>query len=417
MPDASTFGTNFQVGGNAILTGPAGASLQLGAANVNGSPVAQTLRVQSPLAGSASNTAGANWTLIGGLGTGTGTGGDIIFQTNVKTTTGSAQGTATTAITIKAETQSVVHAADISWGPSTQSAAAWTTSGIRTITNPGTFTDTSSSGTVTAAYTDVFGASTIVASSATTYTNYWGAYFAAPVASTNVTFTQSFALAADSIYVNNGLFKANGAAQFASTVVNAGSANGWELTTPASTATVPTLLPNRADTKAGIGGTSGNVSIVADNGGTATEMITATGTTIALKNLANTATTSAVCYNTGTGVVTYDGTLGTCTVSDERLKNVGPRITNALGLLLRIDGFRYTYKDPQLYGFGEQIGVGAQHVEAVFPELVNTDAEGIKSLAYEKLSAPIIEALREIVDSCRAVPSNSFCGELLRRIQ
>ena len=80
-----------------------GATLQLGAANVNGAPVAQTLQVQSPLAGSATNTAGANFTIIGGLGTGTGTGGDIIFQTNVKTTTGTVQGTPTTVLTIKGE--------------------------------------------------------------------------------------------------------------------------------------------------------------------------------------------------------------------------------------------------------------------------------------------------------------------------
>ncbi len=112
--------------------------------------------------------------------------------------------------------------------------------------------------------------------------------------------------------------------------------------------------------------------------------------------LANTATTSAVCYNTGTGRISYDGTLGTCTVSDETLKNIGPRIDNALERLLQINGFYFTFKNPTAYGRGEQIGVGAQTVEKVFPELVSTDSEGHKSLAYDKLAAPIIEALREL---------------------
>lgn len=115
-----------------------------------------------------------------------------------------------------------------------------------------------------------------------------------------------------------------------------------------------------------------------------------------MTSLANSATTSAVCYNTGTGRLTYDGTIGTCNTSDERLKNIGPRIDSALERLLQINGFYYTYKEPAKYGGGEQIGVGAQTVEKVFPELVSTDADGIKSVAYDKLAAPIIEAMREL---------------------
>lgn len=46
-----------------------------------------------------------------------------------------------------------------------------------------------------------------------------------------------------------------------------------------ATATAPVFLPQQGDTKAGIGGTSGNVSIIANNGGTATEIFRATGTT------------------------------------------------------------------------------------------------------------------------------------------
>lgn len=84
------------------------------------------------------------------------------------------------------------------------SAAAWTTAGIRHKGAAASFTDTSSSGTVAAAYTNAFGVSTILASSATTYTNYFGSYFSDPVASTNVTMTNKWALGADSSAVGIG---------------------------------------------------------------------------------------------------------------------------------------------------------------------------------------------------------------------
>lgn len=85
------------------------------------------------------------------------------------------------------------------------SAPAWTTNGVRYKNVAATLTDTSSSGTVATAYTDVWGGNTIAASSAATFTNYYGAYFKAPVAGTNVTFTNGYALGADSLSVNGNI--------------------------------------------------------------------------------------------------------------------------------------------------------------------------------------------------------------------
>lgn len=81
------------------------------------------------------------------------------------------------------------------------SAAAWTTAGLRHKGAAFSATDTSSSGTVAAAYTNLFGVGTILASSATTYTNYFNTYFQDPVASTNVTMSNKWALGADSISI------------------------------------------------------------------------------------------------------------------------------------------------------------------------------------------------------------------------
>jgi hypothetical protein len=42
------------------------------------------------------------------------------------------------------------------------------------------------------------------------------------------------------------------------------------------------------------------------------------------------------------------------------------------------------------------IGVIAQDVEKVFPELVSTDEQGHKRVAYHGLVAPLIEAVKEL---------------------
>jgi hypothetical protein len=83
--------------------------------------------------------------------------------------------------------------------------------------------------------------------------------------------------------------------------------------------------------------------------------------------------------------------------SDATLKtNIQP-LTNALDKIDQIRGVNFTFIDTPLCGpdQGQQIGVIAQEVETVFPEIVVTDEEGIKSVRYDRLVAPLIEALKE----------------------
>jgi hypothetical protein len=49
------------------------------------------------------------------------------------------------------------------------------------------------------------------------------------------------------------------------------------------------------------------------------------------------------------------------------------------------------------------LGVIAQEVEKVFPELVTTDEEGRKKVEYSGLIAPLIEAVKELDDRVRAL--------------
>lgn len=70
----------------------AAATLQLGAAD-SATPVAQTIAFQGSRGGTDTNTAGADATIQGSLGTGTGGGGNILVRTAPRGSTGSAQNT------------------------------------------------------------------------------------------------------------------------------------------------------------------------------------------------------------------------------------------------------------------------------------------------------------------------------------
>jgi hypothetical protein len=73
-------------------------------------------------------------------------------------------------------------------------APAWTTTGIRHISVGATLTDTTSTGTVTNAYTNTFGGNSIAATNATTFTNYGTMFVNTPTAGTNVTITNPWSI-------------------------------------------------------------------------------------------------------------------------------------------------------------------------------------------------------------------------------
>lgn len=93
---AFTLGTS----SDTILTRAAAASFRFGAADA-AVPIAQTMQVQNVVAGT-SNTTGVDWTYKGSRGTGTGAGGQIIFQTAPAGSTGTSQNALATALTMTA---------------------------------------------------------------------------------------------------------------------------------------------------------------------------------------------------------------------------------------------------------------------------------------------------------------------------
>lgn len=123
---------------------------------------------------------------------------------------------------------------------------AWTTAGLRYTSVAANYTDTTSSGTVATAYTDLFAASTIQASSSTTFTNYFNSYFQDPVAGTNVTLTNKWAVGADSLKVgtsNQITITTAGLVTIPGTINVSGTfqAGGNAMTFPGSAATLAAL--------------------------------------------------------------------------------------------------------------------------------------------------------------------------------
>jgi len=85
--------------------------------------------------------------------------------------------------------------------------------------------------------------------------------------------------------------------------------------------------------------------------------------------------------------------------SDKRWKkNIRP-ISNALSLVEKLQGVRFEWKTEEFkdkhFEKGRQVGLIAQDVEPVVPEIVKTDKDGYKAISYEKLTAVLIEAIKE----------------------
>lgn len=100
MQTSPNFLTSLTLNTTTILTWPAAATFQLGAADVDTGPVAQTLRTQGALVGGTSNVAGANFTIGVSPGKGTGAGGSFIVQTAPAGSSGTTLNALATALTI-----------------------------------------------------------------------------------------------------------------------------------------------------------------------------------------------------------------------------------------------------------------------------------------------------------------------------
>ena len=89
--------------------------------------------------------------------------------------------------------------------------------------------------------------------------------------------------------------------------------------------------------------------------------------------------------------------------SDERLKKYVKNIPNALDKVSQINGVTFQWKKTDdeikqnVHSFeGKDVGVIAQEIEKVLPEVVTTRDNGYKAVKYEKIVPLLIESIKEL---------------------
>ncbi len=110
-------------------------------------------------------------------------------------------------------------------------------------------------------------------------------------------------------------------------------------------------------------------------------------------------TTGALIVDGGVGIggdINAGGDVVAYASSDERLKDNIQLLPDALSKVEAIRGVEFDWNEKQNLHSGHDVGVIAQDIEAVLPELVETRDNGFKAVKYEKLTAVLIEAVKEL---------------------
>jgi surfactin synthase thioesterase subunit len=102
-----------------------------------------------------------------------------------------------------------------------------------------------------------------------------------------------------------------------------------------------------------------------------------------------------------TGAITATGDITAFFVSDRNLKQNIVNIENSLDKVSKLNGVYYNWTKEALEKHKhlvdeKEVGVIAQDVEAVLPELVATREDGTKAVRYERLCAVLIESIKEL---------------------
>jgi len=92
--------------------------------------------------------------------------------------------------------------------------------------------------------------------------------------------------------------------------------------------------------------------------------------------------------------------------SDERLKENLEPIGSAVEKVEQMTGYTYNWipmEGVHVYGDMKDVGVVAQEVEKVLPELVSDRENGYKAVKYDKLTAVLIQAVKELSERVKVL--------------
>jgi hypothetical protein len=157
--------------------------------------------------------------------------------------------------------------------------------------------------------------------------------------------------------------------------------------TPGGRVTIRSTVAN--STVLNIQGTSGQLFSVTDS---------LTGTIFAASDVSG----IPILEVNSNGTVTVDNTLnvfGDVTAffsSDERFKDNVTPISDSIEKMKQIGGYEFDWNNLSK-NTGHDVGVIAQEVEKVLPEVVTTRPDGFKAVKYDRLTALLIEANKELI--------------------
>jgi hypothetical protein len=99
-----------------------------------------------------------------------------------------------------------------------------------------------------------------------------------------------------------------------------------------------------------------------------------------------------------TGSISATSDVTAFSTSDKQLKDNITLIPNSLEKITKIGGYTFDWNDKQdIYEVGSHdIGVIAQEIEEILPEVVTTRDNGYKAVKYEKIVPLLIEAIKEL---------------------
>lgn len=95
------------------------------------------------------------------------------------------------------------------------------------------------------------------------------------------------------------------------------------------------------------------------------------------------------------GILRASGDIIAFASSDKRLKDNIIPISNPIKKLLQIGGYTFDWNENQNTYKGQDVGVIAQEIEKVLPEIVEKRENGYKAVKYEKIVPLLIEAIKD----------------------
>jgi hypothetical protein len=109
-----------------------------------------------------------------------------------------------------------------------------------------------------------------------------------------------------------------------------------------------------------------------------------------------------------TGDINADGNITAFASSDKKLKDNIIPISNPLEKIIKIGGYEFDWNENQTTYEGHDIGVIAQEIQEVLPEVVTEKKDGYLGVRYEKIVPLLIEGIKELTNKVESLEQEIF---------